>query len=201
MMLKKVPQQMLKKEFLQILRRIKAKLSLINKKVNQELTQDQLTRLLTKKMVSKIKNRSLQQVKKVKIRNNQLLQWLINKKTKKKQFLHWPKKIKKKVHQKVWIKVWVVLQVKNQAIRIWNNHNWRVRIRQARQKQIKNQLSKNHLRVILISILSKFQFRSSFIIKRSHRQLLLKNSSMVLSALLSLMLHQSVDIQQSIMNN
>jgi hypothetical protein len=74
MMLKKVPQQMLKKEFLQILRRIKAKLSLINKKVNQELTQDQLTRLLTKKMVSKIKNRSLQQVKKVKIRNNQLLQ-------------------------------------------------------------------------------------------------------------------------------
>jgi hypothetical protein len=75
-------------------------------------------------MVSKIKNRSLQQVKKVKIRNNQLLQWLINKKTKKKQFLHWPKKIKKKVHQKVWIKVWVVLQVKNQAIRIWNNHNW-----------------------------------------------------------------------------
>jgi hypothetical protein len=74
MMLKKVPQQMLKKEFLQILRRIKAKLSLINKKLNQELTQDQLTRLLTKKMVSKIKNRSLQQVKKVKIRNNQLLQ-------------------------------------------------------------------------------------------------------------------------------
>jgi hypothetical protein len=74
MMLKKVPQQMLKKEFLQILRRIKAKLSLKNKKVNQELTQDQLTRLLTKKMVSKIKNRSLQQVKKVKIRNNQLLQ-------------------------------------------------------------------------------------------------------------------------------
>ena len=73
-MLKKVPQQMLKKEFLQILRRIKAKLSLKNKKVNQELTQDQLTRLLTKKMVSKIKNRSLQQVKKVKIRNNQLLQ-------------------------------------------------------------------------------------------------------------------------------